>query len=229
MGRIGNLLLIFTSPSVAARNIDENPHWLIPLIIVLAVTFLVGFASHKQALDFRRTWAEPLYERSGKTKEEIDEEFTSTPTKGLTAGAAGAASIGVVLLVAAAIYKGLASVFGGKIEFRKMFALQVHAALILSLGELVKLPIVRAKDSIDVRTGIGAFAPSISLNSPLGTFLAQLDLFGIWSLVALAIGFSVLAGLGMKKSAAIVFGLWAVFVGILVGLAVLGSRFMGGA
>jgi len=134
----------------------------------------------------------------------------------------------VVLVVAAAVYNGISSIGGGKIGFRRMFALQSHAALVVALGLLVRVPIILVKGSVDVRTGVAAFAPSVPLRSPLGTLLIQLDLFDIWSLVALTFGFSVLAGFGIKKSAAVIFGLWAVFVFMLVGLAVLRSRFMGG-
>ncbi|MFH1313029.1 MAG: YIP1 family protein [Candidatus Eisenbacteria bacterium] len=227
--RINNLGLVFTSPGVLARNIAEDPHWLIPLIIVLAVSFVAAFSTHRYAAEFERAGMEDFLKRSGSTDENIDDMFGSSLRNKVTAGASAAGLFGVVLLIAAALYKGVASIAGGKIGFRRMFALQTHAALIVTLGVLVRLPIILAKGSIDVRTGIAAFAPSVPLRSPLGTLLFQLDLFDIWSLVALSIGFSILAGLNIKKSAAIIFGLWAVFVALLVGLAVLRTRFMGGA
>ncbi len=229
MKRISNLGLVFTSPSALARNIAEDPHWLIPLILVLAVSFVAAFSTHKQALEFQRAWTEDILKRSGATDEEIDERFTTSLSSRLTAGAGSAVGFGIILVIAAALYKGIASILGGKIGFRKMFALQCHAALIVVAGLLVKVPLILAKNSIDVRTGIAALAPGVPLRSPLGTLLNQLDLFGVWSLVALCFGFSVLTGLSIKKSAGAVFALWAVFVVLMVGLAVLGSKFMGGA
>jgi hypothetical protein len=228
MNRISNLGLVFTSPSAVARNIADNPHWLTPLITVLVISFIASFSTQKYAAEYERAGMEDFLLRSGRTHEQIDGMFGSTLRNRLTAGAGAAGLFGLVLVVAAAVYNGIASVAGGKIGFRKMFALQTHAALVSALGLLVRMPIILAKGSIDVRTGVAAFAPSVPLRSPLGTLLSQLDLFDIWSLVALSFGFSVLAGLGIKKSAAVVFGLWAVFVLLLVGLAVLRSRFMGG-
>jgi hypothetical protein len=229
MNRIANLGMIFTSPSAVARNIAEDPHWLTPLIIVLAAGFIVAFTTHRYGVEYERAAMEDILRRSGRTDEDIDDMFMTTPRKRFFAGAGAVGAAAVALVIVSAILNGVASVAGGKIGFRKMFAFQTHTALIGALGGLVRVPLVLVKHSIDVRTSIGAFAPSVPLRSPLGTLLNSVDVFAVWGLVALIFGFSVLSGLGTKKSAAIVFGLWAVLIALFVVLAVLRSRFVGGA
>lgn len=230
MARLNNLGLIFTSPSAVARSIAQDAHWLTPLVIVLCVTFIATFATHRYQIEAERAAVEDVLRRSGRSEEEIESTFSVTPRKRLVTGGAAAAGAALVIVIGSAVLNGVASVAGGKIGFRKMFAFQAHAGLIGALGALVKTPLVMAKHSIEAgRTGIGAFAPSVPIASPLGTLLNQIDLFAIWGLVAVTFGFSVLSGLGTKKSGVIVFGLWAVVVALFVGLAVLRSRVTGGA
>ena len=53
--------------------------------------------------------------------------------------------------------------------------------------------------------------------------LSSVDIFMIWTLILLVIGFSTLSRLSRAKSAAIVISLWLVTVVIKVGLAALGA------
>jgi len=101
--------------------------------------------------------------------------------------------------------------------------------LITALGMLVKLPIVFAKGSIDVRTSLALLAPSTGIRTPLGVLLDSFDIFSIWAVVATVIGFAVLTGFNNKKSALIVVGLWLVYVLIHVGSTALMSGLFGTA
>jgi hypothetical protein len=56
MERLNNLGLIFLSPGKVAQNVAADPHWLIPLVVVIAVAFVFAFLAHEyQAEDFLRS------------------------------------------------------------------------------------------------------------------------------------------------------------------------------
>jgi len=227
MNRITNLGLIFTSPGTAARSIAEDPHWLLPLIVVLVVAFVFGFVTYKFQAEQQREFLEKIKEERG-VDMDIDARLAPTTTRRVTSGLQSAAAIGIMfILIPALVLNGFAKITGGESSFRRMFALLSFAGLITALSLLVKLPLVLAKQSIDVRTSAAMFAPSVGLQSPLYAFLNAFDVFAIWELVAVCIGFSVLSGLAVKKSAAIVVGLWGLGVAILVGIAVITSSLMG--
>jgi hypothetical protein len=131
------------------------------------------------------------------------------------------------MILAAAVLNGVASIAGGKTGFRKMFGFFAYASLIGALGLLVKLPLVFAKESIDVRTSVAAFTPSTPFDSAVGVLLNSLDVFAIWTLAVVVIGYSVLTELSTRKSVAIVVGLWALAVAIRVAAAYIPSVMMG--
>jgi hypothetical protein len=122
---------------------------------------------------------------------------------------------------------GVAKLAGGSVGFKRMFAWMAGVGMISALGMVVKLPIVLAKGSIDVRTSLALLAPAVGVQTPLGVLLNSFDIFSIWAVVATVIGFAVLTGFNNKKSGYIVVGLWLLYVLILVGVTALSASLMG--
>jgi hypothetical protein len=217
MSRLANLGLIFTSPSAVGRRVMEDAHWVIPLVVVLAVGFIATVTTYEYQVKFQREYmAEIIRERDPDA--DIDSMFRVTPRRQILTGAGAAVFSGVMVLVFAAVLKGVASVAGGQVGFRRMFSFVAYSSVIPALGSLIKIPLIHAKGSIDVRTSLAALAPGIDLRSPLAVVLGSFDIFTIWQVVALCFGFSVLSGFDVKKSSLIVVGLWAILILIRIGL-----------
>jgi hypothetical protein len=108
-----------------------------------------------------------------------------------------------------------------------MLAFYAYASVIGAMGGIIKMPLVLAKESIDVRTSIAAFFPSVPFDSPVGVLLSNFDIFSIWTVVVVVIGYHVLTGIGIKKSAAIVVALWGVVVVVGVAGALIKSALTG--
>jgi hypothetical protein len=154
--------------------------------------------------------------------------FEMTTRRQVLSGVGGAVFSGIMILIIAAVLKGVASVAGGQVGFRRLFSFVSYSSVISALGSLIKVPLVQAKGSIDVRTSLAALAPSLDLRSPLAVVLGSFDIFIIWQVVALCFGFSVLSGFDIKKSSGIVVGLWAILMLIRIGLSSL-SGLAGGS
>ena len=230
MSKLSGMTSIFTSPGAVAREMAERPHWLIPLVVVLIVTLGASILTHRYQMEYQRPAVEKVLRDAGASEEDIEARFESTPTRKVVGGAAAAAFVVVfMMLIPALILNGISTVTGEKAGFVKIFSFMTYASLILALGQLVRLPLVLVKGSVNVRTSIAAFTPSVTIESPLGTLLNSLDIFSIWMLIAVCVGFGVLARISINKSAAIVCALWAAGIAILVGLAVLRSQFLPGA
>jgi hypothetical protein len=185
--------------------------------VVLVVVLISSVATFRYQLEFQRQSMEKMMRGRG-SEADLDQMLNDTVGRRLFGSGVALVGTVVLMLVASAVLAGVASVAGGKIGFRRTFAFFGYAYLIAAVGGLVKTPLILAKQSIDVRTSAAAFAPSVPLETPLGTFLNSLDVFSIWMLVALVTGYGCLSGFSVKKSAVIVIGLWAVTVAILVGL-----------
>lgn len=227
MNGSAGIFKVFTSPSSAARAIAENPGWLVPLIIVLVVALVFGFMTYKYQVETQREMLERLQSERG-VEIDIDARLAPTPAKRVLAGVQTAFFLGIFLiLIPAAVLNGVAKVAGANVGFKRMFAWMATVGLISALGMLVKLPIVFAKGSIDVRTSLAMAAPSVSIQKPLGVLLNSFDIFSIWAVIAAVIGFAVLTGFNNKKSGLIVGGLWLLYVLILVGVTALSSSLTG--
>jgi hypothetical protein len=221
MTRLKNLGLIFTSPGEVAARIAEDPHWVTAFVVVMALMFVMGLLSAPYQFEAQQ---EAMRERG------LEDQAANLPGKwamGVFGGIGAVVATGIFMLIATAIHNGLASLLGGKIGFRKMFALNAHTGLIGSVGRIVRLVIMHARDKADARTGLAAFFSAVESGTPLHTFLEMFEIFGIWALVATVVGFKVLSGLGMKKSVGVVVGVWLLFVAIAVGLSSLGTMFSG--
>lgn len=226
MGRLSNLGLIFYRPSAVAASVDQRPNWVIPVVAILILCFVAGYASYQYNVDYQKQVYRELH-RDQAAGADVEGLFQVTPAKRAYGGVLGGLGMVLGVLVGAAILHGLALVVGGRSGFRKLFCLYAYAWIIPAVGAVVKLPLVFARQSIDVRSSLALLTPGIAFDSPVGVMLNSVDLFYVWMLAATAIGYNVLTGLGIKKSAAIVVGLYLLFVAFSVGATLLRSKVVG--
>jgi hypothetical protein len=226
MNSLRNIGLIFWSPSRVARNVAESPNWIIPLVVVVVLVFVTTYATYSYNMEYQRQVFDEIQQRSAR---QIDggNYFAVTTGKRVFAGSVAGAGIAVAMLVGAAIIHGLALVLGGRSSFRKMFTFNAYAWIILAVGGLVKVPLIFAKKSIDVRTSLAALTPGIKFDSPLGVFLNSIDVFYLWMLVAAIIGYGILSELGSRKSTVIMVVLYVLFLVFSVGTTLLRKKVMG--
>ena len=127
----------------------------------------------------------------------------------------------LLLLISSGIYLGAFKLIGGaRTNFATAFAVTAFAHLPMGLRELIAIPVLFLKDpaSIDPENFL-ASNPAAILGSDLPTWLmvplTSLDVFGLWALVLMAVGFSATdpKKLPISKSLAIVF---AIFIAIIL-------------
>lgn len=226
MTSIGNVGLVFSSPGRVAQRVAERPDWKTPVMVIILASIILTLAMLPYHAEAQREMLEKYRKETGR---EIDVESALRPTVGKRIGAIVVTLIatGLFVVVGAAILNGVSLLVGGRAGFVRMFAFFSYAMIIPAAGGLIKIPLVMLKGSYDVRLSLAAFFPSVRAESYAGILLGSTDLFSIWAVVATAIGFNVLAQLGMKKSAVIVIALYAVFVLILLGFGLLAAGVTG--
>jgi len=222
---IRNLGSIFVSPREVAIRIGEKPYWILPLIAIIVINFVMIYVTYPLQSEFmRKEMVENLKSR-GLSDEMIEGYLKITPAKRiLSATIGGILGTVVIVLLASAILNVLSPLVGSKIGFKKMMAYSCYIFWISSVGSLIRGILMISKGTYDVRTSVAAFAPSLSIKSPLGVALSSLDLFTIWSVIALGIGFAELAQTTKRKSFTLIIVLWAVLIAISVAFAKLRMR-----
>jgi hypothetical protein len=95
----------------------------------------------------------------------------------------------VIAGIALAVFN---AVLGGDGTFKQVFAVVAHSGVVLSVAQIFGLPLAYARQTLSGATNLGVFAPFLDESSFAARTLAAIDLFIIWWIVSLAIGFGVL-------------------------------------
>jgi hypothetical protein len=103
----------------------------------------------------------------------------------------------VALPLLGAVIAGIAlavfnAVLGGDGTFKQVFSVVAHSGVVLSLMQLFGLPLAYARQTLSGATNLGVFTPFLDDGSFAAGLLGAIDLFIIWWIISLAIGFGVL-------------------------------------
>src|SRR5262249_17780362 len=115
--------------------------------------------------------------------------------------------------------------FGWDMTFRQTFGATTHAFLPNVLGALLLIPILIKRETIDpqgigdlLRSNLGFLVERDSAKV-LHAILQAIDVFSIWSIILLIIGFAAAAKISKKAATGLVVGLWLVWILVRAGWA----------
>lgn len=226
--RIGGVI---ASPGETLRDIAERPDWLVPLLIIVFASLLLGFAMSR-SVDFETATREQL-ERRGVSGPELERqlEMISKVQRITTPFFTALGGIIVPLVVALALMLA-GRIFGGEATFKQSFAVACYAWMPQALKTLIMAALLFRAGQVDVmqlplllKSNLGFLGDPVS--SPgVFTLLASLDVFAIWTIVLLGIGFAFAHRLSRSVATALAVALFIIVVLIQAGLT---SVFGGGS
>jgi hypothetical protein len=137
----------------------------------------------------------------------------------------------VFVPLVAAIIAGLAlalfnAILGGDATFKQTFAVVVHSYFIVALSTLFSMPLFYMRESMASATSLSVFFPMIDEATFLGRLMGSIDLFRIWWIVSLSIGFGVLY---KRRTATIAWSLLGLYLVIVLIFAGVRTALSGGA
>jgi len=120
--------------------------------------------------------------------------------------------------------------FGGKATYGSIFTVWMYAALPAIIKVLLGVVVIyagTAPESFNIKnyapTNLGAFLNPLETNAALYSLASSIDLITIWTLMLLGMGTAIVAGVKKTSGYIAVFGWWAIFVLIGVGVAAITS------
>ena len=219
----GRIVGVFTSPKQTFGSIAERPSWLAPLLLCAVLATCVG-----AMLNTKMNWGEYIRHKAEDnprfaqlSEEQKDQalagqiKFWSNFSYGV-----GVVAVPISALIFALIYWGAFNVFrGAGLRFGQSFGIVTHAFLPTAISSILALIVLPLKSYGDVdpenvlATSLKAYLPETAPKTLLALG-GSLELFWIWCLVLVAIGFAAANSKKIKPGASfgIVFGLWAVWV-----------------
>ncbi|MFH1374104.1 MAG: YIP1 family protein [bacterium] len=217
---------VFTSPTEAFRQYQIKPKLIIPIIIIFIVTAVYGGLTAQYGA---MTQYEMMKTSTVIPPQALEQMRQDAMNTGFLKGALiTAAMIIVVTVLEALVVMFLGSVImGGKAKFKAIWGVGLLGGLIFQIGNLLRLPLVFAKGTIQVSYGLAALFPDKNFTSIGYSLLYYLDIFAVWGIIVTGIGYAAVFGISRGKGISVAAIVSLLFIMLLLGLTAIGMSFAG--
>ncbi|SRR6266852_2204657 len=226
----GRIVGIFFSPKATFEDIVRKPSWMLPVVIITILSLGVSVAINQRInwRDFINQQIEKSPQASQMSPEQKQQRIEGgakfAPISTYVFGALG--PILLVLCVGLVMWGAYTLLGGASINFSTAFSITSHAFLtgVVSSPLFILILYLKPYGTADLdnplAANIAAFLPDESAKW-LVALCKSIDLFSLWTLILLAVGFAAVNPKKLRgsKSYTIAFGVWAAFVVLRVGWA----------
>lgn len=233
LGPLARLTGVLISPGETFADVNRKSTWIAPMIIgiltVLASTLFFQWRVNPDWDSIMRAQIKKRLEKSNQslTEEQMQQQLSISKSIAKFSPLIAAVFTPIFYVILAGIFALGLMLIQAKTTFKKILSVVAWSSAAVSIvATVVMMASLMIRDqeslrSIDptqasgiVPTNIAAFLPSET--SPVIKAVAgSLDIFTIWTLILLTIGFAAIAGsrkITTGKTATVVFGFWGIFV-----------------
>jgi len=218
---------IFFSPQSTLEDIVRRPSWVLPVILMTVLGAGVAFVMN-QKVDWRDVASKRIEEnsRAANMSSEQKEQQISMSAK-ISPGAAYGFGIAwpilQALIVAGVMMLAYNLIGGAGAKFGTSMGIVSHAYFPWILYSLLFILILylKAPGTVDldnpIATNVGAFLPE-STPKAVMSLAKSLDIFSIWTLLLISVGFAAASPKKLKgKAFSVAISVWAIYVAIKMG------------
>jgi hypothetical protein len=205
---------VLFSPDATFASIARRPDWVVPLVLILLVSLAAGFimAPH---VDFGAAARESMEQNKNVKPEDVEKAVRISASIGKVFSYISPVLSLIGLLVIAGVVLLAFRIFGGEGDFKQAFSVTCYASMPTIIKSVVTLVIIVAKGGIIpaqalatlVRSNLG-FLVDYKTNPVAFALLSSFDIFSVWFLALLIIGFSYVARVSKVKAAVTIISLW---------------------
>jgi len=210
----------------------KGPDWLLPFIltiVVATVTTIVVYPTvlapiAEQQLDKQMEKMSPEQQKGmAMAKEQL-----KNPTVQMVQSIVGGVFQGVGILIIALAVMAMGAIMGGRsVKFAVIFPIVSWASLVGVIENLIKFPLMLAKESPYISFSPAAFLDLEAMGGPLHTFLNQINPFALWWVAIVSAGLTHHLGFARRKSVTVLLILGAVGALMSMLLSAIGLSFGG--
>lgn len=187
---------VLTSPRATYASVAAFPRSL----GVLAFVILLGGGATFAFLSSEVGRAALLDEQAARlrslnrpvSEEQLAQMQRFAPIAGYVAAAAQVVFVPAMAAVLAGLGLAVFSMLGGQASFKQTFAVVSHSFVLNVLQVLFTIPLNIMRQSLSGTTTLAVFLPMLDEASFPARLLGNIDLFRVWWVISLAIGFGVL-------------------------------------
>jgi hypothetical protein len=226
----GRLIGVLVAPAKTFRSLAERPTWVVALLVVVLSPLLPGILAVPK-IDWEAIAKANLEKMDVQVpQEQLDKQVELMEKVGPVTTYAAPVFFTIGLLLFALVFWGAFTLAGGELGFKRSLTVVSHGMLPVVVSALLSVPVILRLDTIGPEVAQAgsylqsnlAFLLPTDANPMLTALLSKIDVFSLWSLVLLVIGFRWCGKVSLKASLVTVLLLWMVWVGTNVGFAGLG-------
>lgn len=232
------LIGVYFSPGETFAEIGRNPSFVIPLLVLMLVGGIGAYMLIERVTvpKFFGQGMEQAVAKGQMTQEQANQQLEAMASRApMIKGGffiSGLVQWAIIPLIVAGIFKLISMVMGKENEFKPVFTVTIYAMLAIAiLSTLVFITTLYLKpvDEIDMQnlgtTNLGALLEMLVGKDGLPKFIMALarwiDLFAIWMIALLAIGYAAVTR--KLKTSTAAFALGGLYAGIAVIAAIIAA------
>lgn len=210
---------VLFSPDATFASIARRPDWVVPLVLILVLALANGILVASR-IDFGAPAREAMAQNKNMTQEQMDRAEKMSVGMGKVAKFIGPVITIIVFLIIAGVLLLAVRLMGGEGDFRQAFSVTVYAWIPNVIQSIVFTIVILAKGATAinpqtfptlVRSNL-AFLVDMKTQPMAFALLSAFDIFTIWGVVLLIIGFAYVGRISKTKSAIIVLSLWFITI-----------------
>ncbi|HVT16896.1 MAG TPA: YIP1 family protein [Thermoanaerobaculia bacterium] len=222
LGRLAGALF---APGKTFASIARRPTWAVAMLVLVVLASVVGFMA-AQRMDFADLIHHRLAESGQQVPDNIVERQIEMAQKfGRVFAAGGGVFYAVILLLIALVFWVAFKLLGSDMDFRASLSTTLHACMPGAVAQLLSIPVILSRASFgyqDLRTGSFLTSNLAAFAGPdakpwLLALLSSFDVFTLWVVALLAIGYRLVARVSATAATVTVVVLWLAWVAIRVG------------
>lgn len=226
---------VFFSPGETFADIARKPDILIPLLVILVIGYATTFMVMPHLdWDAMLTQQGEMMKKQNPNVSDADLAQMGRFTKAMAQvmGYIGPLLVIIGYLIIALVVWGACRLMGGQGDFKQAFSATLYAHFPRVVFGIITSVVIMARGMVDPTTmatvvkSSPAFLVDMKEQPVLFSLLGSFEIFQIWTIILLIIGFAALTKLSKAKTAAIVVSLWVVMLVVKLGFAALGAARM---
>lgn len=223
-----------TSPTKTFESIAKRPTWLIAIVVLILVGTATAYLAVDR-IDFEEEIRVALEKRDQPmpTGEQLEK---AAALQKLISWAVAPVLFGFIFYFLAALIFWMGfKLTGSALDYKTALSTTLHGYIPAAVKALVTIPVILGRAEISaeelqsgalLKSNLAFLAPE-EAGAVLVAVLSSVDLFSVWCIALLAIGFGVTAKVSKKTATITVIAVWLFGVAVKLGFAALGQAFGG--
>jgi hypothetical protein len=208
---------VIVSPESTFQSIARRPDWVVPLVLWMLLSLISGIVI-AQKIDFGAAAREQIEAQKNVPPDQVDRAVRMAGAIGKVFAYTAPIWAAIIFLIIAGVLLLAFRLFGGAGTFSQAFSVTLYAWVPNIIQGCIALILILVKPAVSaeglrtlVRSNLG-FLADFKTNPMAFALLSSLDIFTIWTVILLIIGFAIISRTSKGKAAGIVISLWIITV-----------------